>query len=85
VSTQAEPADRAVRFEASEKDRAAAVDVGSESPADMRAPAEQLRRKAAEPETPQDEEDYTSRLLKAKRRARGADGDDAKGADKPDA
>ena len=63
--------DRAVKFEASESDAGAAIDVGSESgePGGTDRPATPKRReKEAAP--PPDEGDFTSRLLAAKRRAR---------------
>ncbi len=60
------------RYEASEADRLQAIDVGQEvagAPGDRR-PQRQVREQV-EPEPSQDEGDYTSRLLAAKRRARG--------------
>jgi uncharacterized membrane protein len=69
--------DRAARYEATEEDMQSAVDIAGEQGAKAKrgdegssAPA-QAKPQAA----PAEEEDYTSRLLKAKRRARG---------DKPD-
>ena len=67
-----EPVDRSAKFEATEADAVRAIDVGAEAPKDRRpaSPQVQLQSKAEEPPSAEDE-DYTSRLLKAKRRARG--------------
>jgi uncharacterized membrane protein len=78
------PAERKARFEASEADASVAIDVGSEAPKDVSAPAAAPKRAPAAPEQADDEEeggDYTSRLLAAKRRARGdkGRGDKARG------
>lgn len=64
---------KAARFEADEADAKLAIDVGEEVPADTRVkPARGDRaRPEAPPETEEAEGDYTSRLLRAKRRARG--------------
>lgn len=73
----AEPADRKVRFEATDQDAKTAIDVGSEIPQDMRAqPAKPEARPSKPAPEPADEGDYTSRLLAAKRRARGGDGEE---------
>ncbi len=62
--------ERSVKFEASHEDAKLAIDVGAEMPQDMRATPEKAAVKR-QPEQPKDEGDYTSRLLAAKRRARG--------------
>lgn len=85
----AEP-DRTARFEAGAEDAKHAIDVGGEIPDDMRAkPAAPERPKPKPADTGQDEGDYTSRLLAAKRRARGPEadqsGDSADKQDKPNA
>jgi hypothetical protein len=64
---KAEPVARKVRFEAGAEDAKVAIDVGSQIP-----PAPRAKPK---PDQPEDEGDYTSRLLAAKRRARGGDGE----------
>lgn len=75
------PADRKVRFDATESERAKAIDVGGEIPADMREkPVQQQPIK--KPDQPQDEGDYTSRLLQAKRRAQQQRGGDTPNQDK---
>jgi hypothetical protein len=63
---------RDVRFEADEASQQHAIDVGAETdeaPSDRPAPVK--RRPAEAAPTEEDEGDYTSRLLAAKRRARG--------------
>jgi hypothetical protein len=60
--------DRKVRFEASEQEKAKAIDVGAEQVQDMREKTPMQRPDKPKPEQ-QDEGDYTSRLLQAKRRA----------------
>jgi hypothetical protein len=75
------PADRKVRYQASEDEQKLAIDVGSEIPEDMRGKPEAAQpRQQAKPK-PQEEGDYTSRLLKAKRRAQQG-GDQPKEDDK---
>jgi uncharacterized membrane protein len=70
----AELIDRAVKFEADESNRAAAIDVGAEGPQRSPDAAPSPMHRRDEPAPAQgDAEDYTSRLLKAKRRARGGD------------
>jgi uncharacterized membrane protein len=72
---------RTARFEANEADRHRAIDVGSEQPGDTRAAAPERARPdapAADAGT-EDEGEYTSRLLAAKRRARGGDEGDGGG------
>ncbi|MHC5004631.1 MAG: VWA domain-containing protein [Planctomycetota bacterium] len=82
VTTRKEQAARAkARFEADESDRAKAIDVGGDSPRDLRQPSATERAPEAPPETAGEDEDYTSRLLKAKRRARGDDEGAGDGAD----
>ncbi|MCP3904052.1 MAG: VWA domain-containing protein [Planctomycetes bacterium] len=69
--------DRDARYEADEEDAARAIDVGAEQVADLREVPKS--RRPAQPTTPdadEDDGDYTSRLLAAKRRARGQDADD---------
>ena len=74
--TRVEPAARevrSVRFEADEESSAQAIDVGAEKPTE-RADGPAPVRRIAEPEAADDDDgDYTSRLLAAKRRARGGD------------
>ena len=73
-------AQRGVRFEADETTQQHAIDVGGEideAAADRPAPVR--RREVEEPRPEEDDGDYTSRLLAAKRRARG--GGDQDGAD----
>ncbi|MEE8507837.1 MAG: glutamine amidotransferase, partial [Myxococcota bacterium] len=79
----AETADARARFEADESDLGVAIDVGTDVPRDLReGPAPTARTKpAAEPEPAADEGDYTSRLLAAKRRARGLTDDAGEGGD----
>jgi hypothetical protein len=65
-----QPVERSVRYQASDEERKLAIDVVGEIPDDMRAkpdagPAARPKDKAK----PDEEGDYTSRLLKAKRRA----------------
>ena len=50
-----------------------AIDVGSEIPADMREKQEAPTKPVAKPQAADDDGDYTSRLLAAKRRARRED------------
>jgi uncharacterized membrane protein len=73
------PVERNVRYQATEGERELAIDVGEESPQDLRdkPPAQ---RPVKPPPPPQDEGDYTTRLLQAKRRAQqgGADSDKEK-------
>lgn len=73
--------DRKARFEASEQDAKTAIDVGGEIPKEMRAAQPEQRKATPLEQPPADEGDYTSRLLAAKRRARGGDesGDTGKG------
>ena len=71
--------DRAARFEAGEEDARVAIDVGEESPRDLREKTGKVKRAEPQPEKPGDGDagDYTSRLLAAKRRARGeSEGED---------
>ncbi|MDY7108228.1 MAG: VWA domain-containing protein [Planctomycetota bacterium] len=72
---------RAARYEADEADAKLAIDVGADAPADRR--DRPLKPRRARPEAADEgdeaEGDYTSRLLRAKRRARGEDDSDAKG------
>ncbi len=75
-------ADRNIRFEATEQERAAAIDVGTEQPKDMREKAAGPRQVKGD-DQPSDQGDYTSRLLKAKRRAQQPKDDGPDG--KPDA
>jgi uncharacterized membrane protein len=76
-AAEPEVVDRTVKFEASEDDVGTAIDVGSESPEETRDAAAQAarRRPADEPPSLEDEEDFTSRLLRAKRRARRDQGE----------
>ncbi len=77
-----DPADAKARFEATEQDAKKAIDVGAELHEGMRAaPQSDLRKPKAASPPPQEEGDYTSRLLAAKRRARG----DGEGEGKSDA
>jgi hypothetical protein len=63
-------AQRDVKFEASDEDKALSIDVGAETPKDMRPGATQQPRTAPEKKTAaDDDESHTSRLLAAKRRA----------------
>jgi uncharacterized membrane protein len=72
VRIRPEEAAATERYEASEQDAATAFDVGGQSPAETRPrPAPVTRRPPAAGAPGADEGDYTSRLLKAKRRARG--------------
>jgi uncharacterized membrane protein len=72
VRVSAEPADRSRKYEADEADAALAIDVGAETPVDLTgAPPPAARPPAPPHDAPPDEGDYTTRLLKAKRRARG--------------
>jgi uncharacterized membrane protein len=68
-------------FEAGEADQELAIDAGAEQAGTRRPPPAQRRETPVEAEEGADEGDYTSRLLRAKRRARGADEetDDDKG------
>lgn len=69
--------DRSARFEATEQDARKAIDVGGEIPREMRtAQQPEIRKPTPQQQPPQEEGDYTSRLLAAKRRARGGDGED---------
>jgi uncharacterized membrane protein len=83
------PSDRDVRFEAGEDDASRAIDVGAApgGATEQRDRPQQPQRRAVEPTKPQEDEgDYTSRLLKAKRRARGdEDGQSEAGKEKPGA
>ncbi len=75
-----QPTDRSVRYQASEEEQKLAIDVGSEIPEDMRGKPEASGaegRPVAKPK-PEDEGDYTSRLLKAKRRAQQQGGEEKK-------
>jgi hypothetical protein len=75
-ATEAEPARRDARFEAGESDRAVAIDVGQEPgtpPARPEAAAEPDAE--APPAAATDQDSHTSRLLRAKRRARGESGE----------
>ena len=80
-----EAVDARARFEADESDLGVAIDVGREGPRDHGdGPAAVTRAEPdAEPDPTEDEGDYTSRLLAAKRRARGQVDDLGKGG--PDA
>jgi uncharacterized membrane protein len=70
VKQTEQPAERSVRYQASEEERKLAIDVGGEIPEDMRGkPQAGPAARTKEKPKPQDEGDYTSRLLKAKRRA----------------
>ena len=73
AAKQAEAKTRATaRFEADEGDIATAIDVDDETKRDAAAPKRRRPVRAdAEPEPEADAGDYTSRLLAAKRRARG--------------
>ena len=67
-------AEKKVRFEASEEDAQRAIDIGSQTPADTRAaPPMPVKPKSTDALPQQEDGDYTSRLLAAKRRARGKD------------
>lgn len=70
VKSQEKAADKKVRFEATEEDLAKAIDVGGEQVADISRPASSPKRAETQDEE-EDEGGYTSRLLQAKRRARG--------------
>jgi uncharacterized membrane protein len=79
---RSEPELRKVKFEAAEEDEGIALDVGAESVDDplKRKGARQRTDDETKPDAGEDEGDYTSRLLAAKRRARrtdDAEGDDA--------
>jgi uncharacterized membrane protein len=78
-------ADRSVRYQASEDEQKLAIDVGSEIPEDMRGKpdAGAQARPQPKPKSEEDEGDYTSRLLKAKRRAQQQGGDEQKDQQKP--
>jgi hypothetical protein len=65
--------DRQVKFEATQADASLAIDVGAETPQDMRAQPQAAPKPRPAAPTSQDDGDYTSRLLAAKRRARGDD------------
>jgi hypothetical protein len=80
-------ASRDVKFEAGADDAKLAIDVGAEIPQDMRGKAQPEIRKPKTEAKPEDEGDYTSRLLAAKRRARTTEGDQADESkqDKPNA
>jgi uncharacterized membrane protein len=77
--------DRQVKFEATQDDASLAIDVGAETPKDMRATPEAAPKPKPSAQTPQDDGDYTSRLLAAKRRARGDDENPTGSKDKPNA
>ena len=65
-----QPAERSVRYQASEEEQQLAIDVGGEIPKDMRGkPQAGPAARSKEKPKPQEEGDYTTRLLKAKRRA----------------
>lgn len=68
--------DRSARYEASEADKGVAIDVSQQIPKDMRARPHPEQRPTPKPKVQEDDGDYTSRLLAAKRRARGSGGDD---------
>jgi hypothetical protein len=73
-------ANRDIRFEATEQDAKHAIDVGAETPVDMRAKSQPAAPRAQpKPDQDQDDGDYTSRLLAAKRRARGPEGEQPPG------
>jgi hypothetical protein len=66
--------DRQVRFEAGEDDAKFSIDVTQAIVEDLRdRPQQPVRKSAEKSKSPDDDADYTSRLLKAKRRARGPD------------
>lgn len=69
---------RDIKFEASDEDEDKAIDVTSETAGERRAQPQQPKRRAESEKPSEDEEEgpYTSRLLRAKRRARGDDADD---------
>jgi hypothetical protein len=71
----AEPqVDRQVRFEAGEDDAKLSIDVTQTKVDDLRdRPQQPVRKPLEKSKSPDDDADYTSRLLKAKRRARGPD------------
>lgn len=73
MPTAEAPIDRAAKFEADDAARAAAIDVGGEGPEATVDPAAAKQRRDEPKAAPVESEDYTSRLLKAKRRARGGD------------
>jgi hypothetical protein len=74
AAAEASPVDRQVRFEAGEADAKHAIDVTQVQIGDHRDKPQQPTRKPDEkPKAAEDDADYTSRLLKAKRRARGPD------------
>jgi hypothetical protein len=64
---------RAAKFEATEGDLG--IDVGAEPSMQIRRPTQQAPKPTATTPVPEQEGDYTSRLLAAKRRARGDDPD----------
>lgn len=76
VESESEKADRSTRFEATEQDLKSAIDIGKETGTKRQAtddaPKPKLTKEKPKPED-DDDGDYTSRLLKAKRRARGDD------------
>jgi hypothetical protein len=74
--------DRQVKFEAGADDSARAIDVGSQVPQDMREKPKTQRPAETQKPDADDDGDYTSRLLAAKRRARGPEGEQD-GKDKP--
>lgn len=75
--------DRNVKFEAAGDDAKRAIDVGEQVPQDMREKPVTQRSADAKPKQGDDDDgDYTGRLLAAKRRARGPEGEQD-GKDKP--
>jgi uncharacterized membrane protein len=68
---------RSVRFEADEADKAQAISVGEDGPTDTSRSSDKPSEKKTPKDQPPDEQDgdYTSRLLAAKRRARKPDDD----------
>lgn len=72
------PADRRQRFEADETDAGVAFDVGEEATAGPRVqqPGQPKRQQPKKSAAEDEEGDYTSRLLRAKRRAAGQDDGD---------
>ncbi len=77
---QRQSADQAsTRFEADESDAATSIDVGKEKITDLRDQPQQRQQPENKPAASEDDGDYTSRLLKAKRRAAGDEDADGEG------